>query len=64
MDKKLLWSILIIIPFLNIIAAIIYLVSCADTKNEKIFAAISIIPGLSIIIGIILVLNATGVLSL
>ena len=64
MDKKLLWSILTVIPFINIIAAIIYLLTLKPSGKEAIVVILGIIPFLNLICGIILVLNALGTISL
>lgn len=64
MDNKLLWSILTVVPFVNIIAAIIYLLMLKPTGKEMIVVLLGIIPFLNLICGIILVLNALGTISL
>lgn len=64
MDQRLLWSILSIFPFLSIITAICYFIMVRPTGKEAIFVLLAIIPGLNVICGIILILNALGVISL
>ncbi len=64
MDNKLLWSILTVIPFINIIAAIYYLLALKPTGKEQIVVLLGIIPFLNLICGIVLVLNALGTISL
>lgn len=64
MDNKLLWSILTVIPFVNIIAAICYFVILKPQGKEALVVLLGIIPFLNLICGILLVLNAIGTISL
>ena len=64
MDNKLMWSVLTIIPIVNIVAAILYFLLLKPTGKEAIIVLVGIIPLLNLVCGILLTLNAIDVISL
>ena len=64
MDNKLMWSVLTIIPIVNIVAAILYFLLLKPTGKEAIIVLVGIIPFLNLVCGILLILNAIDVISL
>lgn len=55
--KRLIFLIMMLIPFLNIIGALLYFLAVKCSGLEKILVLLGFIPGLSTIIAIILIVN-------